>query len=714
MHGLSSSLCKAIQSVSRWKFVQLAFPHVMHCCASLLAERLHHKTVESFDNNETKLLYTLHWIILDAASECEDSDSSGETSGSYLHSIDTIQLFVFLFAPLLHSMTDCAFQTLKLENGLRLWQPLWAYGQPDVPCFLMPVKTKKVLLKANRTLIRVNFNTANIYIGKGTSTDDLFLGGPENSGSGENSPEVPSSPKAPLARMSDICTLSTTTAATSVEIICETCCEVLLNKNGFLSCKCGTRRASFISGNNESSASRLCPIVPIVEPMDDNFTADRLKSAISSGPRIFSPAADILSATHLDVAVLRCLFISQWAEDGVYWAVRYVHQRLLEINDEYQRNNCPRPRSRSLPLPHSIGATSSIDLLSKKMGGASVGDMDDIDPDRISRTGSSCGDYESYRIVGIEPPFKRHCKTRSMLLEEMNSQKQGSNFDETSDVELSHLEDGDASGDNLSRVSSSNGSVGGQIISRPSSAVDKTVDESNDSLDDDKDSTSSTSELSRRKSLPALRHMMKNFDEDDVSAISSPSSRGASKLNRGRAEVKRPMITVTQHTPDRSGFLANKSPTFKISTSSLTEAASCAGITHEGNMKRSMTDTEITYQQPEIFEEAPGSMHYILESGEMNYDIILQAIHTVASRKPSLRVCSFILNVVNCLMDLKIIEKMETLEKKCNDIPPSSKTNKKKTSKKRLVAEEDNKEAIVINKDVLDKNHVLGMETVLR
>ncbi len=28
-----------------------------------------------FDGLETKLLYTIHWIILDAASECEDMDA---------------------------------------------------------------------------------------------------------------------------------------------------------------------------------------------------------------------------------------------------------------------------------------------------------------------------------------------------------------------------------------------------------------------------------------------------------------------------------------------------------------------------------------------------------------------------------------------------------------------------------------------------------------
>ena len=77
--------------------------------------------VESkFDGNQTKLLYTLHWMILDAASECEDNDSDkalGRSFYSYMHTLDNIQLFVYLFAPLVSSLKSADFQSLKLEPG---------------------------------------------------------------------------------------------------------------------------------------------------------------------------------------------------------------------------------------------------------------------------------------------------------------------------------------------------------------------------------------------------------------------------------------------------------------------------------------------------------------------------------------------------------------------------------------------------------------------
>jgi len=41
LHGLSPSLCEAIESVSRWRVVRAAFPHILHCCAAMLLARDH-------------------------------------------------------------------------------------------------------------------------------------------------------------------------------------------------------------------------------------------------------------------------------------------------------------------------------------------------------------------------------------------------------------------------------------------------------------------------------------------------------------------------------------------------------------------------------------------------------------------------------------------------------------------------------------------------
>lgn len=95
-HGLSPGLCEAMESVSRWKIVQAALPHVIHCCASVLNERKASNPDSKFGSNETKLLYTLHWIIQDAASECEDFDIEQNIQRgvqAYLHPLETVQVY---------------------------------------------------------------------------------------------------------------------------------------------------------------------------------------------------------------------------------------------------------------------------------------------------------------------------------------------------------------------------------------------------------------------------------------------------------------------------------------------------------------------------------------------------------------------------------------------------------------------------------------------
>lgn len=39
------------------------------------------------------------------------------------------------------------------------------------------------------------------------------------------------------------------------------------------------------------------------------------------------PRMDLAAATFLDVAVLRCLFVPQWQEEGVFWALQFLYHR---------------------------------------------------------------------------------------------------------------------------------------------------------------------------------------------------------------------------------------------------------------------------------------------------------------------------------------------------------------------------------------------------
>lgn len=120
------------------------------------------KDLQSLGTVETKLLYTLHWIILDAAEECAEADfEKGVFHANpfyYLFSIPTLsvgfsfyfhfyimkkciftdfllQLFVYLFAPIAQHLKESDFQNFRLENGLKIWQAFWEFRRPEATCF---------------------------------------------------------------------------------------------------------------------------------------------------------------------------------------------------------------------------------------------------------------------------------------------------------------------------------------------------------------------------------------------------------------------------------------------------------------------------------------------------------------------------------------------------------------------------------------------------
>ncbi|EJD73699.1 hypothetical protein LOAG_18890, partial [Loa loa] len=74
LHGLSPSLSDAINSISRWHFVRATFPHIVQCCASLLSEAINRNDLP-MSGSLVKMLYILHWLLLDSANECCDSES---------------------------------------------------------------------------------------------------------------------------------------------------------------------------------------------------------------------------------------------------------------------------------------------------------------------------------------------------------------------------------------------------------------------------------------------------------------------------------------------------------------------------------------------------------------------------------------------------------------------------------------------------------------
>lgn len=137
---------------------------------------------QKLGKTETKLLYTLHWLILDAAAECEDNAAQNKNKHhhhlnqhhhqqqeTYLHSVATIQLFVYLFVPILDSLNAGDLDNLKLANGLQIWEPLWSHRMPQVKIFNTTVRQSRVksadeLTNAGSTASMHNAATAQVLL----------------------------------------------------------------------------------------------------------------------------------------------------------------------------------------------------------------------------------------------------------------------------------------------------------------------------------------------------------------------------------------------------------------------------------------------------------------------------------------------------------------------------------------------------------------------
>ena len=617
-------------------------------CLSCRQDRSTFDPRSKFSSNLVKLLYTLHWVILDAASECEDMEAERcrRPSGSlysYMHSLDTIQLFVYLFAPLIHTTSESDFQSLKLENGLRLWCPLWQYRLPDVPCFSTPVKVKRVTLKAERNMLRVNFNMANIYIGKGTSTDNVYLGFGDSPDESESNDSSITSKRAPLAHLSDICALSASETTTSVEIICEICNSTIENNSGMLACLCGTRRESSITQPPDGGTSSGVVPPGRNSPVDVDYVQHRIETTVGGGVK---GSADVASATYFDVAVLRCLFSPQWDTEGVYWALRYLHQRLLEICicDDYQETTGLRKRSESLPTLHTPsplfpGASPTKADLSDDAGNCA--DKTKISPGKDP--GRKESSFKKMRVAELKQSFgdrMKHRLRRRISSDQLDVGKNHTHRDEThqliEDVHLVQLAEND----------------------------------------EDSCGSDSSSDVSRRKSMPALRwrhrRMVVETDVEDESLteqVEPPTgdadSNRKESITRAQSlrppeQPRKPIITITEEGLGVNKLMPNTEWLYK-KRNSMASMKSVSGVSNTAPpvstpMKRCMTDSAIEYHTlNDDIEEASGSIFYIQQNGELNYRVILQAVHSIAMRPTSSRICAVLLNIMSCLLDLRVI-----------------------------------------------------------
>jgi UNC80 N-terminal/Protein UNC80 len=287
------------------------------------------------------------------------------------------------------------FTSFRLENGLKIWQPLWEYRQPDIPCFNAPAKPTPSITDTQTELEQQQLQVSGLNVGDiyvGVQQDEGFLlAEPERNveeaaAATEALQRARAAPHmtAPLAHMSEICTLTTLdtplTLTPNLEYFCELCnSKVQADAKNVLRCKCGHHRrprssGQQISGLFSSATSALAQqaslaasvffngaaaVEPLAQsnasaqgqhsPVDKEFLHNKMEMSILSDGGRAQSLRDVSAATLFDVAVLRCLHVPPWSEEGLFWAVRYFLNRLIEIRDYLQRTGGIRQRSNSVP-----------------------------------------------------------------------------------------------------------------------------------------------------------------------------------------------------------------------------------------------------------------------------------------------------------------------------------------------------------------------------
>ncbi|CAH8584739.1 unnamed protein product [Schistosoma turkestanicum] len=424
LHGRSIVLCEAIHSISRWKFVKAALPHVLHCGAVMLREKLrdkstvdqpHHKhTVNSYESShdrtrlnfsqtETKLLYTLHWILLDAASECEDAEIEAsnhpaskpkDPTDRYVHDLASLQLFIYLYAPIIEKLKPADFDTLKLEAGLRLWIPLMEHCQPNRGTLSSPVKVFTHDSNIQPRSVMVNIDGIDIPRTSSVSINDSKRKSMSEEASKEKSSNVftgnisdkvseiihklPSAVK-PFEVLVDSASIphvevnSDDSVSSSVNIP-NNCQNSLAHSHNATEhilhlqppkatpeCLEDEEELSekSISGTADTETTTIMTAAACMSPPKqehehitpgfqriqkflNSFTdpykqlSENLKySTVDSEFTQREVGTHIFFATHCDLAVIRCLYCPEWCESGIYWSLCYLFNRLLQIRSEW-------------------------------------------------------------------------------------------------------------------------------------------------------------------------------------------------------------------------------------------------------------------------------------------------------------------------------------------------------------------------------------------
>ncbi|KAL0832090.1 hypothetical protein ABMA28_001576 [Loxostege sticticalis] len=672
--GLSISLSEseAIEAIPRWRLIQAAFPHVMHSLAALLHNRVK-DNMQSLGNVETTLLYTLHWILLDASDECADNDYENGIFYSnpfhYLFSVPSITLFVFLFAPISQHLKESDFtNNYRLENGLKMWQAIWEFRHPDAPCFSTLVKPKPKPLGGKFSKRNPH---GDVFLGRKFSKEEGTVNGsPPSQNVSVSQSEVPSKQASTeeepwLSSPKDTIfpeTIPEESSSTEEEHVFIYRLPSEQNYGGAVK-ETYTVYAADPSLFQLRKADPSKPALPGIKPLppvtkmsssDKESLSDSAgggqgqKGTPTSAEKPTSKQVHVSAATFLDVATLRCLFTSQWQEEGVYWALHYLYNRLRDICDDMSKQTQPRKRSNSLPIPKievSVYQSPEIKERDSLKNFMEVPELKDLSPvTDIPFPISPKVEEETVMIRRSSEKIKRKMKMAD--LKAFVETKLLSKSDKA--LEKIGQEDHKITFHTAVRMISEYHRSLDHADYRPNSALSSNFSTFTPRLTGDLFQCN----LIKGKSMPSLRYI----GEVKTERAHGPSHTMPSNLQK----KNNPIITVTEHTPTPSPDYLSK--TRQGSLESQIDSVSMQGSQHiptperKPSLTRSQTDSNITYVVEEI-QEAPGSLHYITKDGDIDFQVVLKAVYSVSTMDSfyiTLRVMEVMLNLVDTLMEIGV------------------------------------------------------------
>ncbi|XP_046453317.1 protein unc-80 homolog isoform X4 [Daphnia pulex] len=773
--GLSPNFTEAIRSISRWKFVQSSLPHVMLCTAQLI-ERKDTNNLQNVGTAASKLLYTLHWTLLDAAEECADADREAGIAPRepfpYIFPLTCIQEFVYLFAPLRHLLKEADLQNFRLENGLKIWPALWDYRHPNAQCFTAPVRPKKsstIRKKTNHNaaaaaVVASSSASSNPLAPIPTTTTSASVASAA-SVSGGALPTVSAAPPPPLTpretvTFSDVFigsidrdsdsigdarslldldigrlpkdnefpeTIPEETSSTEEEHVVIFRLPSAPDSDGIRDSSIYQAESSIIhprsyltADYNGDNGSRMAttPDAPSSKRLlnvaqESWFQNDTIDPQYPH--RRSSVLDDITAATFLDVAVVRCLFIPRWCEEGVHWALQFLFYRLQEISEE-MRSRCPqRKRSSSLPVPKIEVSLCSSSYETKTKEAPHCGKSGDyFDQSRHYSAGSSPTEPTERK----EPEINNSSCSLGGLQSNHNSSSHGMNnnsssasattggttkrrkmadlkaFVETRLLSRSHdkmLEKIDFKNSSTTTTTTAAAAAHHnrtqQLLSAPETREEEKYPPNDKrilldkeqhaipprplsalaNLRDDNDYARRSylmqepTALVKGKSMPSLSCLIDELAASGYLGCSTSDHTTPMFKKKDHAKISPP---VTKTNPP----LPTSHPVITVTEANPSTPTGVKvhhyGADGEGGrasaptspLNRSSTDSNIVYPFEDL-PEASGASHFVNKDGGFDLHVILEAIHAVTSRADvcSVRVCETSLSVLELLLDLGVV-----------------------------------------------------------